>query len=209
MQFFKLDHNKTKEENLQLAKDYSDKATELKIKFEEILAEVNKEFKPDYMLTASKKRKAEQPTEAYQRLLVATRKHRDIVSFYETNERMEAEKIKKAEIEAKQKKLEAKQKELLNEAIQYCIENGCKFGIDVNIDNAIQTANNIAFDKEVLRREDEIGSDYISFSGQNCEDECAGWNPSSNRCECGNRRVDWTDGDTSDFRDMTIYAEAY
>ncbi len=50
---------------------------------------------------------------------------------------------------------------------------------------------------------------YISFSGQNCEDECAGWNPQDRRCECGNRRVSWNEGYDSNFRNMEIYAEAW
>ena len=209
MAHFRLDNGKTKEENLQLAKEYSNKAKELQTRFEQLLAEVNKEFKPEYGLTPAKERKAKEPTEAYQRLMWAARKYRDTIATYETRERMEAEKIKKAEQEARQKELEAKKNQTLNEAIQYCIENGRKFGQDVTLENAISTANNIAFEKEVAKREAEIGDDYIGFDGQNCEDECAGWNPADHRCECGNRRVSWTDGWSSDFRDMSIYAEAY
>ena len=209
MAYFRLDNSKTKEENLQLAKEYSDKAKELQIRFEQLLTEVNKEFKPEYGLTSAKERKAKEPTEAYKRLMYAARKYNSVISTYETRERMEAEKIKKAEQEARQKELEAKKNQTLNEAIQYCIENGRKFGQDVTLENAISTANNIAFEKEVAKREAEIGDGYIGFDGQNCEDECAGWNPADRRCECGNRRVSWTEGWSSDFRDMTIYAEAY
>lgn len=38
---------------------------------------------------------------------------------------------------------------------------------------------------------------YIDFDGQNCGDYredgfyCAGWDGSSRRCDCGNRRVYW------------------
>ena len=41
-----------------------------------------------------------------------------------------------------------------------------------------------------------VGAQYIDFSGNNCEytdNECAGWDGVSRRCECGNRRVDWED----------------
>ena len=209
MAYYRLDNNKTKEENLQLAKEYTDQATELKARFEAILAEVNKEFKPEYGLTPSKERKAKEPTEAYQRLQAATYTYNRIKSFYETNERMEKEKLEKAEAEARKKEMEAKQSELLNQAIAYCLENGRTFGDALTVENAIQVANQIAFQNEVARREAEIGDGYISFDGQNCEDECAGWNPQHHRCQCGNRRVSWTEGWSSDFRNMDIYAEAY
>lgn len=209
MAYFYLNNNRSKEENLKLAKEYSDQAKELQLRFEKILAEVNKEFKPEYGLTPAKERKAKEPTEAYQRLMYAARKYSQVVSTYETRERMEKEKEQKAQAEARKKEMEAKQSELLNQAIAYCLENGRTFGDALTVENAIQVANDIAFQKEVARREAEIGDGYIDFSGQNCEDECEGWNPADRRCQCGNRRVSWTDGYSSDFRTMTIYAEAY
>lgn len=42
-----------------------------------------------------------------------------------------------------------------------------------------------------------IGDDYTEFEGMNCNDygdeldECAGWDGTSRRCDCGNRRVSW------------------
>ena len=209
MAYFRLDNNKTKEENLKLAKEYSDQAKELQLRFEKILSEVNKEFKPEYGLTPAKERKAKEPTEAYQRLMYAARKYSQVISTYETRERMEKEKEEKAQAEARKKEVEAKQSELLNQAIAYCLENGRTFGDALTVENAIQVANDIAFQNEVARRESEIGDGYIGFDGQNCEDPCEGWNPKDRRCQCGNRRVSWTDDYSSDFRNMTIYAEAY
>jgi hypothetical protein len=209
MAYFRLDNNKTKEENLKLAKEYADQAKELKARFDAILAEVNREFKPDYRLTATKERKAKEPTEAYKRLDAATDTYSTIEATYEHRERMQKEKEDKAQAEARKKEMEAKQSELLNQAIAYCLENGRTFGDALTVENAIQVANDIAFQKEVARREAEIGDEYIDFDGQNCEDECAGWNPQHHRCECGNRRVSWTEGWSSDFRNMSIYAEAY
>jgi hypothetical protein len=116
---------------------------------------------------------------------------------------------KEAQVE-KVKQIEVEKNNLANEAIAYCIANGRIFGQDgFTIDTAISIANDIAYIKEKAKREAEIGDGYIGFDGQNCEDECAGWNPKDRRCECGNRRVSWTDGYYSDFRDMSIYAEAY
>jgi len=209
MAFFRLDNNKTKEENLKLAKEYSDQAKELQLRFEKILAEVNKEFKPEYGLTPAKERKAKEPTEAYKRLMSAARKYSQVISTYETREHMAKEKEKKAQAEARKKEMGAKQSELLNQAIAYCLENGRTFGDDLTVENAIQVANDIAFQNEVARREAEVGDEYIGFDGQNCEDPCEGWNPKDRRCQCGNRRVSWTDGYSTDFRDMTIHAEAY
>lgn len=38
----------------------------------------------------------------------------------------------------------------------------------------------------------ELGGDLVEdFDGKNC-DECPGWDGSSRRCECGNRRVSWS-----------------
>jgi hypothetical protein len=209
MAYFRLNDNKTKEENLKLAKEYGDQAKELMARFDAILDEVNKEFKPEYGLTPAKERKAKEPTEAYNRLRTATGTYSRIKSTYETRERMEKEKQQKAEAEARKKEMEAKQSEILNQAIAYCLENGRTFGDALMVENAIQVANDIAFQKEVSRREAEIGDGYIGFGGQNCDDPCEGWNPKDRRCQCGNRRVSWTEGWSSDFRNMDIYAEAY
>lgn len=209
MAYFRLDNNRTKEENLKLAKEYSEHAKELQVRFETILAEINSEFKPEYGLTPARERKAKEPTEAYQRLLKAVDTYNRIKASYETRERMGREKEKMAQAEALKKEQEAKRSELLNQAIAYCLHNGRTFGDSLTVENAIQVANQIAFQKEIDRKEAEIGDEYIDFSGQNCEDECAGWNPKDRRCQCGNRRVSWTDGYSSDFRSMTIYAEAY
>lgn len=209
MAYYRLDDNKSKEENLKLAKEYTNQAKELLTRFDAILAEVNKEFKPEYGLTPSKKRKAKEPTEAYDRLLTATGTYNRIESTYEMRERMAKEKEEKAQAEARKKEMEAKQLDLLNQAIAYCLENGRTFGDALTVESAIQVANDIAFRKEVARREREIGDEYIDFEGQNCEDECSGWHPKAHRCECGNRRVDWTEDWDSDFRNMSIHAVAY
>jgi hypothetical protein len=43
-----------------------------------------------------------------------------------------------------------------------------------------------------------IGDGHIEFEGMNCNDwlnddepECEGWDGTSRRCDCGNRRVSW------------------
>jgi hypothetical protein len=51
----------------------------------------------------------------------------------------------------------------------------------------------------------EKTGEYYDFSGQNCDGPCPGWDGSSRRCACGNRRVSWVCDDFSDG----IYAEAW
>ena len=208
---YRINENLSKEENLELAKAYTDKASELLARFKDIVAEANKQFPgATFGLSKSRLEKHKSPNEAYSRVADATRSAYNTKSTYEMRERIAKEKAdKEAQVE-KIKQIEVEKNNLANEAIAYCIANGRIFGQDgFTIDTAISIANDIAYIKEKAKREAEIGDGYISFDGQNCEDECDGWNPKDRRCECGNRRVSWTDGYYSDFRDMSIYAEAY
>ena len=209
MAYFRLNNTKTKEENLQLAKEYAETAKQMLAEFEQVLDKVNREFKPEYGLSASKERKEKEPTQAYQRLESAADTYNRIKASYESRERMEQEKLKREKAAEFQKKLKEQEASMVNQAIKYCLDNGRQFGVDLTIENAISLANNIAFSNEIKKREAVIGDDHISFEGQNCLDECAGWNPKSNRCECGNRRVSWQEGYSSDFRSMDIHACAY
>ena len=211
MSYYIIKETLTKEENLQAAKEYAEKAKEILIQLNEIVKEGNK-LVPGrtFGLSKAKLEKLKTPNEVMERLLTASRSESNVKSTYEHRERMVKEKEEKEKAEAFKKEMEVKQSELLNQAISYCLENGRTFGDALSVENAIQVANDIAFQKEVARKEAEIGDGYIGFDGQNCEDECAGWNPQiSHRCECGNRRVSWTEGWSSDFRNMDIYAEAY
>ena len=208
---YRINENLSKEENLELAKAYSEKASELLTKFKDIVEEANKQYPGStFGLSKSRLAKHKSPNEAYQRVVDATRSAYNTKSTYEMRERIAKEKADKESQVEKIKQIEAEKNNLANEAIAYCISNGRIFGQDgFTIDTAISIANDIAYIKEKAKREAEIGDGYISFDGQNCEDECDGWNPKDHRCECGNRRVSWTDGYYSDFRDMSIYAEAY
>ena len=211
MSYYIIKETLTKEENLQAAKEYAEKAKEILIQLNEIVKEGNK-LVPGrtFGLSKAKLEKMKTPNEVMERLLTASRSEWNVKSTYEHREQMVKEKEEKERAEAFKKEMEVKQSELLNQAISYCLENGRTFGDALSVENAIQVANDIAFQKEVARKEAEIGDGYIGFDGQNCEDECAGWNPQvSHRCECGNRRVSWTEGWSSDFRNMEIYAEAY
>lgn len=105
------------------------------------------------------------------------------------------------------KQQEKEQQELTVKAILWLKEKGKELHKDYEMDNAIDVANDIAYQEEVERR---VKSDSMhSFCGDdNCED-CCGWDGSSNRCSCGNRRVSWVTGYGHSFLNPYIYAEAY
>jgi hypothetical protein len=209
--YYSIKENLSKEENLKLAKEYEDKAKSYLEKFSQLLKEANKDFPGrTFGLTKSKLEKLKSPNEVYDRLLSASRSVYNTQSTYSTRERFQKEKEEKEKQAELLKQRELEKSNLVNEAIAYCISHGRIFGKDgFDVNSAISIANDIAFQIEKKKRESEIGEDYIDFSGQNCEDECSGWNPQYHRCECGNRRVSWTDGYDSTFKNMSIYAEAY
>jgi hypothetical protein len=211
MKVFRINDSLSKEENLELAKAYSDKAKELQIRFKEILDEVNREFPaPTFGLSKTKLEKLRQPNEAYDRVVNAIYTFNSTKSTFETRERSAKEKAEKEAQTKLVKEREQDKVNIINEAIAYCISNGRIFNQDgLTIDTAISIANDIAFQNEIKLKEFAIGDDFIDFSGQNCEEPCEGWNPNQRRCECGNRRVSWSEGYNSDFRNMEIYAEAY
>lgn len=104
-------------------------------------------------------------------------------------------------------KREEESRQLQNEAVEWLLARGKKIGTDFSVADAVQVANGIAYAEECARLEDE--GEYMSFSGQNCEGPCAGWNPSSNRCDCGNRRVSFTEVYGHSFKSPSVEAEAY
>jgi hypothetical protein len=209
--YYRINESLSKEENLKLAETYDNKAKDLLARFNAIVNEANKEFPGStFGLSKAKLTKHRSPNEAYERVVNAARILYNVKSTYETRERLEKEKQEKEAKLARLKEAEQIVSNLANEAIAYCIANGKVFGDGgFTIENAISIANDIAFQKEVERQEAEIGDEYIDFSGQNCDDPCEGWNPQHHRCQCGNRRVSWSEGYECNFKDMTIYAEAY
>lgn len=108
-------------------------------------------------------------------------------------------------LEKKQYSMSQKTKKV-EKAILYLQEKGLKFCVDFGIDNCVEKANEVALDLEINKYVN--AGKYISFNGNNCEDECLGWKPQDRRCQCGNRRVsfDWED---FDFEHPYIYAQAW
>ncbi len=119
----------------------------------------------------------------------------------------EDEKQKILDFQSQQKLIE-----LQGKAIEYLLSKNKKINIDFTLDNVLSTANSLAYESEVLKKQKELSETqtYISFIGDdNCEN-CKGWDGTSRRCQCGNRRVYWTSNDPVDFfLNPHIYAEAY
>ena len=122
------------------------------------------------------------------------------------------EEQKKASQDAEKSRIEKEReselikirKEKTERAIIWLQARGKVLGKDFNIDNAHDVANSIAFDEAV----EKIKGTFISFSGQNCDEPCDGYDGLSNRCQCGNRRVSYVMPDYADFEDMYVDAEA-
>lgn len=210
MSYYRIKESLSKEENLELAKQYSESAKSLVNEFNEILKKANKQFPvSSFGMSKSKLEKEQSLQKTYERLQTASWSYNNIKSTYETRERMIKEKEEKAQKEQANIELNQRKVETLNKAIKFLLENGKIFGEEFTTENAHSVANELAFQLEINRREAQIGKEYIDFSGQNCKEECAGWNPSERRCQCGNRRVTWTEGYYSTFENMEIYAEAW
>lgn len=102
--------------------------------------------------------------------------------------------------------------ELQGKAIKYLIDKGKLINIDFTIDNVLSIANTIAYDEAIAAKQKELAEthSYIDFNGSdNCEN-CAGWDGTSRRCQCGNRRVGWDSHDNADFfLNPYVYGEAW
>lgn len=62
--------------------------------------------------------------------------------------------------------------------------------------------------EEAIAAKKPKDGEFIGFSGNNCDDPCAGWDGESRRCECGNRRVSWVTEQDADGK-YSAHAEAY
>lgn len=81
-----------------------------------------------------------------------------------------------------------------------------KFGEHYDIDSAVVMANEISASDEIHNLKST--NEFIDFAGDDyCDDSCMGWDMTSKRCDCGNRRVGW---DTSNhyFTDPYVTAVA-
>lgn len=105
-----------------------------------------------------------------------------------------------------EKRAKALSDPLLAEAIAYLTAQGKKVGVDFTAETAVEDANNIAFEIEVQSKREDGGP--FSFGGDDCCENCDGWDGSSYRCNCGNRRVSWERGYAHSFKTPCVEAMA-
>lgn len=97
--------------------------------------------------------------------------------------------------------------ETKGKAIVWLQERGKVLGADFTVESAIEVANEIAFEEALAAKKAE--GRLHSFSGEDSCENCGGWDGSSHRCECGNRRVSWTYGYGHNFLTPYVVAEAH
>lgn len=204
---FRIDPKVTREVNIEVAEVSAKRAKEL---YDSITALVEEGFKhvPDYTGTKTSQAKARTADQVLNRLRNEMSIAIRIKSNYEHQDRMEREKAEREAADHVKRQREDESRRLLNDAVQYLLNNGKRLISDFRIENAIEAANQLAFDLEVTRREGE-NAGPIEFSGDDSCDDCNGWVPGERRCECGNRRVSWGEGYGHSFQSPSIYAEAY
>lgn len=170
--------------NSKLAKDFSDKIVKLTAEASELLGGAHRVVK------AIRKEARQSCPYSYDRTLKNLRDRRAALRERETKkERDNAIDI------------------LRQEAVVWLQERGKKLGVDFALGNAIEIADNLAFESEVAR----LAAMPVlhGFCGDDSCEGCGGWDGKSHRCECGNRRVCWTMGDSHSFKRPCVYAEAY
>lgn len=204
---FRIDPTVTREVNIAVAEVSAARAKKL---YEEINALVEEGFKhvPDYTGTKAAQAKARSAEAVINRLRSEMSIALRIKSNYEHQDRMAKEKAERELADHTKRQREDESRRLLNDAVQYLLNNGKRLISDFRIENAIAEANQLAFELEVARREGE-NAGPIEFSGDGSCEDCSGWIPGEHRCECGNRRVSWSEGYGHSFQSPSIYAEAY
>ena len=110
-----------------------------------------------------------------------------------------------AEREARQA---AEKQEWLTKAIAYLVAHGRAIGVDFTLDNAVTTANSLAYDLTVAERQATMEG-FVSFDGDDGCEDCRGWDGKDNRCDCGNRRVYWACSDWHTFEEPQVYPEVH
>lgn len=125
----------------------------------------------------------------------------NLKKLYE-DEQARLEKVRKQEID----KIAINEKK--TKAVLWLQEKGKILGKDFTVDEAIYRANCFAFDE--AKKEKEKMEGYIEFIGNDYCENCKGWDGKSGRCQCGNRRVSWSAGNTFSFENPSdIFPEAY
>lgn len=112
----------------------------------------------------------------------------------------EAKAAKKAEEERARKLTNP----LLADAIAWLAVRGKVVGIDYKMENAVEVANELAFDEEIAQI--KAANEWQYVSGNDECTHCRGWDGSSPRCECGTYRVSWECGYGHSFKTPSVLA---
>lgn len=176
--------------------------------YQELLERMRKQYPPNpFGLTQRQIQRANEVDKVLERI----RQKSDLPYKLRSKFRFQREAAllnqQKEQEETLKREREAQWDQLTAEAILW-IQAECpdkKLGTDFDVRTAIDEANSIAFWQEVNRL--RATQDWHPFFGKNCG-ECRGWDGESNRCECGNRRVEWVEGDSHSFKDPQVVAAA-
>lgn len=95
--------------------------------------------------------------------------------------------------------------EYRQKALIFLSEKGLKLGTDFDLEETEERVDEIYFDELIEAYAKDGG--WNDFSGDDYCENCAGWDGKDHRCDCGNRRVDWTR--EGHWPDGYIYGEAY
>lgn len=200
---------KSREEQLQKVELRAEEASKLYREFIAWKHKVISFAKPElyyFGMTKSRKEKAETPNNLVSVICDIVRKPTDLKNTFmyqdaqlALQEKKQQEKLKE---EARQKEID----ELNEEAIIYLLSHGKILGKDFSIKDASYVADSLAFELEKERVLKE--KSWFSFSGDDYCENCSGWDGTSHRCECGNRRVGWEFGYDHSFKHPSIRAEA-
>lgn len=90
-------------------------------------------------------------------------------------------------------------------AVDWLRARGKEPGRDYEAGQAIDVANDLAAEEEQKRL---VAGGRVDFCGSDYCEGCDGWDGESRRCDCGNRRVNWTRHDHHTFETPAVYAEA-
>ncbi len=206
----KLETVRTREHELALAKERSDKAKTFKKMLIELRDNILKEFPPGtFNLTKKQIEKAK----SFEAIMDRLSRIQMEESYLKDRFDREDERIKKIEEEKKLKEIEIKRIEsnlkYKQDALVWLQYNYPEYrlGKDYSLDCVEEFAEECAKSEEISRIMEK--SAFIGFSGDDYCEDCLGWDGSSRRCQCGNRRVYWVTGDCHRFDKPYVYAEAY
>lgn len=185
------------------------KLEQLKLETEEIAKE-NKEIRKEAILQLQSAKsnienifgKNSKETKYINKLMVPFEPNMDF-KRYVLDVREEVVKKKKAEEDKVNQ--EKARTEFIERAILFLQKRNLTLGTDFKLEEAIYRANDIAYDEAIAKAKE---GGFRSFGGDDWCENCKGWDGDSRRCDCGNRRVYWTQGYGFSFENPSIYAQA-